>query len=241
MIFHYLKISFRFLSKNRLSVLINFFGLSIGIISAGFIFLWVFDELSFNKGFPNYPNIYRIITTTRVGGEIQHSAYSGTALSSGLMEDFTEIKSASSFYKIKPEFLKFKEKGFSLENYLVDTSVFTIFPIVLVSGNPKEVLASANSIVITQSIAKKYFGEENPIGNQLIGEFGQTYFVTGVMNDLPAKSSLKVDALRVNYYSNSWKSVVWNTTYILLDQNVNIRNFEKKLSFSLKNMGMKKE
>ncbi len=55
MIFHYLKISFRFLSKNRLSVLINFFGLSIGIISAAFIFLWVFDELSFNKGFPNYP------------------------------------------------------------------------------------------------------------------------------------------------------------------------------------------
>jgi len=240
MIFHYLKISFRFLSKNRLSVLINFFGLSISIISAGFIFLWVFDELSFNKGFPNYLNIYRIITTTRVGGEIQHSAYSGTALSSGLMEDFTEIKSASSFYKMQPEFLKFKEKGFSLEYYLVDTSVFTIFPIVLVSGNPKEVLASANSIVITQSIAKKYFGEENPIGNQLIGQFGQTYFVTGVMNDLPAKSSLKVDALRVNYYTNSWKPVGWNTTYILLDQNINVRNFEKKLSFYLKKYGYEK-
>ena len=75
------------------------------------------------------------------------------------MEDFAEIRSASSFYKIKPEFLKFKEQGFTLEHYyFVDTSVFTIFPIVLVSGNPKEILASTNSIVITQSIAKKYSG-----------------------------------------------------------------------------------
>ena len=241
MIFHYLKISFRFLSKNRLSVLINFFGLSISIISAGFIFLWISGELSFNKGFPNYPNIYRIITTTRVGREIQHSAYSGTALSSKLMEDFAEIRSASSFYKIKSEFLKFKEQGFTLEHYYyVDTSVFTIFPIVLVSGNPKEMLASTNSIVITQSIAKKYFGEENPIGNQLIGEFGQTYFVTGVMKDLPVKSSLKVDAFRLNYHTDSWKPVVWNTTYILLDQNVNVRNFEKKISFYLKKYGYEK-
>ena len=195
-----LKIAFRNLLKNKEYTLINLLGLSVGIMSFLFIFLWVRDELSYDKFHEKSGRIYRIDwysdnPQTRTPHPMTYT----------MVNDLAEVEDAVSLTPVwgagltQPDRLVKNGEIRFMENriFAADTTFFRIFSFPLVSGNPENCLQDVGSIVITESIAQKYFGDEDPMGKMITINFGfdAPFRITGVMADIPANSHFHFDFL----------------------------------------------
>ena len=200
MIGHILKIAFRNLMKNKRLTLINMLGLSIGIMSFLFIFLWIQDELNYDKFHEHADRIYRIAwqsdnPQTRTPHPMTYT----------MMADFTEVENAVSISPIWGEGLtqpertvKYGEVQFDESAiFSADTTFFDVFTFPLIQGNPKTALKDVGSIILSESAAKKYFGEEDPMNKMITINFGQDapFRITGVMADVPSTSHFHFDFL----------------------------------------------
>lgn len=190
MIEHFLKITFRNLVKNKSFTLINILGLSVGIMSFLFIFLWVQDELSYDKFHEKANRIYRIYwqdsdPQTRTPHPMTYS----------MVEDFTEVENAVSITPVwgdgltQPErTVKYGEVQFEESSiYAADTTFFDVFTFPMLQGDPETALNDVGSIVITETIAHKIFGDKDPLNKIITINFGQDFpfRITGVMADIP--------------------------------------------------------
>ena len=194
MLFHNLKLAWRNLQKHRLFSGINVLGLSIGLASCILIGMFVFNELSFDKFHSYHKNIYRIDKfTNEKGKEAQADGLTPGLLAPSLKKNIPEIEATCRF---RPWFndmlvvhgdkkIKLKDVAFA------DPALLTIFSFPLVAGDIRTALDQPSSAVITETTAKKYFGDTNPIGQTLIALNNMPVKVTGVAKDLPGNSSIQ--------------------------------------------------
>jgi putative ABC transport system permease protein len=229
-------VALRNISKNRLFTLINIFGLAIGLASAILIILFIAKELSYDRFHENSKRIYRMY----VDGSMADQTFTGAWTSYTMGPTFTrEIDDVEAFVRMEiyPQQLVWRGEQKNIEDNIIftDSTFFSVFSIRLLKGEPDEVLSKPNSVVITESVARKYFGQENPLGQTL--EFNSPnnyYMVTGVMEDFPGNSHFYCDFLLSMSNLPESRSDDWFTnsiyTYLLLKPDIDYRKVEAEMN-----------
>jgi putative ABC transport system permease protein len=232
MLKNYLKIAWRNLMKNKVFSSINILGLTIGITVCMMIFLFIMNEFSFDNFHKQGKNIYRVMRG------FDHSKPSVPWLSgpyaTALLNDFQgEIKKA---VRVMPAnaLVSYRDKAFNEKKlYLADADFFTLFSFPLLRGNPATVLKDPNSVVLTETTAKKYFGNEDPMGKVIELDKHLQLKVTGIAKDVPSNSHLDFDLIHPLsiYYKEVWFQRWINNnsfTYVLLDEHTNKAKIESR-------------
>lgn len=231
MIQNYLKIAFRNLLKNKVYSFINIGGLAVGFTVFCLIALYVADELSFDSFHSKRDSIVRLVHHAEWEGGEAHHAVTSAAFAPALKAEFPEIKEA---IRIAPEgggIISFKNKTVKAGNILfTDKGIFDVFTFPFVAGNPKVALAEPNTIVITETLAKKLFGEpKNALNQTIVFDKSVSNKVTGVMKDVPGNSHLQFEGLRslpANFTAGWQDSNLY--TYLLLSDGVDKAKLEAK-------------
>ncbi len=197
MLKNYLTIALRNLLRHKGYSAINVLGLAIGIACCVLIMLYVQDELSYDQYHEKKDRIYRLVESMTIAGRPIEAAVTPPPWAPVLAKDYPSIEQIT---RIKPPnsrwLIRYEDKRF-YERYFVfaDASVFDIFTLPLVQGNGKTALAEPHTVVLSESMADKYFGNENPIGKVINGDDLYTFTVTGIMRDLPKNSHFHFDFL----------------------------------------------
>ncbi len=196
MLSNYLLITFRNLRKNKVFTAINSLGLAVGIASCMIIFFFVRHELTVDQFHTNYENIYRITNSFERSSGTIHWARTPPALAPALRNTITGIDKVTRLRYAGENNISVNEVVFRQENVFYADSVFLeIFDFSLISGDPASALREPNSIVITESMATKYFGSDDPLGKIMVFGDDQPLKVTGVMKDVPTNSHITFDML----------------------------------------------
>lgn len=197
MIKNYLKVALRSMQRNKLFSIINAAGLAVGLTCVVLLTLWIQDEISYDQFHKNIDRIY--LTAAHV--KKTHREYIDPASVPGvgpLLEDaFPEIEESSRFlYGPRTYVLKYEDKVFT-ENriYHGDPESLTLLTFPLLMGNPETALRDPNSIVISGSMARKYFGSKDPLGKIITLNNEHAMTVTGVMEEIPNNSTFRFDML----------------------------------------------
>lgn len=194
---NYLTVGIRNLLRHKGYSSINVLGLAIGIACCILILLYVQDELSYDRYHEKSDRIYRLAESATIAGRPIEAAVTPPPWAPVLAKEYPEIEQIT---RLKPPgsrwLIRYKENRF-YERYFVfaDSSVFDIFTIPLVQGNAKTVLAEPHAVVLSESMADKYFGSENPIGKVITGDDLYEFTVTGIMEDMPGNSHFHFDFL----------------------------------------------
>ena len=234
MLINYIKIAFRNLKKNRGYTLINILGLAVGIASCIIILLFVWNELGYDKFYNNADSIYRVFVKSSINGQESSNCKTAAPLGKTLVSDFPEVIAYTRIGFFGNHVLNYRDKLFRERRlYTADSNFFNFFSISLTNGDPENALSRPNSIVMTESAAKKYFGNTDPVGKILNVDSRTSYMVTGVMKDFPTNSSFRCDMLlSMSSYSDTknddWLSMSY-TTYISLKKGTDPFFFQKKL------------
>ena len=192
MIRNYFKIAYRNLIRNKFFSIINLLGLTIGITISILVFIWVTHEISYDKFHTNSKDIYRILTLSEEG-----TGYGSPApLSPTIKYEIPAIVNSCRIldmqklqFKVE-EFVDYETKGL-----FVDSSFFNIFSFELIIGDIKNIFDDPGNIVITKKLAEKYFGDKNPMGENILIENRDFLKVTGVLDDTPTNTHLQFDYL----------------------------------------------
>lgn len=196
MITNYIKTAFRNLIKNKTYSIINILGLSIGLACSIMVLLYLKNELTYDNLHVHKKNIYRVGFNLTMPDGHEKSAVITAAVAPSLLEEFPEVQSMVRIRMPRPGFLAKNEINYHSENVcFADSSFFDFFSFKLLSGSVKSVLAEPYSIVLTKSLAKKIFGDADPIGQVLDWENAYSVVVKGIAEDCPKNSSIQFTAL----------------------------------------------
>ena len=197
----YIKIALRNLIKQKVYTLINVLGLAIGVTSCILLALYINNELSYDKEFTDFERIYRIVLERKFPDQTTIIAGVPHSLASVAVQDYPEIERTTticgpfddmmiSFKDAKKVELKFLEN----DVYAADSNFFKIFSFKVIKGNRETMLQHPKSMVLTESTAKRHFGDEDPFG-KLITMSGDVFTVTGVCEDPPTNTHFKFGLL----------------------------------------------
>ena len=242
---NYLKTAFRNLRKNKLYSGINIFGLSIGLASCLLIGLYITNELSYDKFNVNASRIVRITMEYRQAGTINKVATTGTKPGPQFTRVFPSVEDYTRTY-ITHGVVKSGSKTFEEPRILfVDTSFFKIFSFKIIEGNPTTALDAPDKIVITKSMAKKYFGNEVATGKTLVIG-GKDLKISAVCENAPQNSQIKFDFVTpFSNLGNNVKDETWWTanfvTYLLLHDKKEITPLQKQISKYMQTPEVRKE
>jgi len=239
MLMNYIKIALRNIRKHKGYMFINIFGFVMGITCCLLISMYVIDEVSYDNFYPNPERIYRVVNYGVVNNRIDHTARSSPPLAKVLAEEFPEVEFVTKCRNYGAPVFRYKEKVFSEERvFNVDRTFFNIFQMSFIHGNPRTALDRPDAIVLTKSMAEKYFENEDPIGKTINSDNRRDYIVTAVVEDVPENSHFHFDFLRslANYSDTESPVWVFNDfyTYVLLKPNTNIADLENKLFLVVK-------
>ena len=251
MIKNYLKIAWRSLVKSRLFTALNLLGLALGLTVSLLLMLYVKDELSFDKYHTNGKDIYRVGVTATFDSKSEKWASAPNVVGPTMKNEVPEVVQQTRLLLNdfgQTAFINLGEKKFAEKKlYWVDGSIFELFDIKLIQGNPETALQDPNKIVLSQATAKKYFGDENPLGKIVKVGSKYTMEVTGVYENLPHNFTLDAD-LMGSFNSVEWasKNLVWSNssfeTYLLLKPGADQKKVEAKMAAILeKNVPNKEE
>ena len=186
---NYIKIAFRNLKRQFSYSFINIFGLAIGFACSFVIFLYVFNEWSYDRHYKNADKIYRIGISFYNMGKF---AIGPEILGSVLPDEFEGVEAFTRVQRELELLFKVNNQVFSETAYLTDSSFFKVFSYTFVSGNAATALKSPTSLVLTESIAQKYFGDELALGKIVqLGKDGTPYTISGIVKDNLQSSNLK--------------------------------------------------
>ena len=232
---NYLKTTFRNTTRHRGYSFINLAGLAIGMACTLLILLWVKDELSYDRFHKNGEDIYRIMS---YGTKYMIEGFDGTPapLAPAVKEEVPGIVNYARFSDVPKLVCRYGDKAFyETRGLIADPSIFEIFTFPFVQGDPKTALTEPLDIVITETVAKKYFGSENPVGKILEIE-GMPAAVKGVIQDIPHNSHIQFDFLssyefiqELTNYGMSWGSFNF-ITYLQLETNRDIQEIGKNIT-----------
>jgi len=193
---NYFKIAGRNLSRYKGFSFINIAGLAIGMACSILIFLFVGDELSYDRFHEKVNRIYRVGQMGNIGDRKFIGSTTQAPVAKTLVEEFPEVEAATRIQRGINTVITYEEKSFFETRYLyVDSSFFNVFTFPLVRGNPETALSKPHTMILTESTAKKYFGDEDPIGKVLHEADGNDFMVTGVAMDVPENSHFHFDVL----------------------------------------------
>ncbi len=231
---NYFKTAWRSLRKNKTFSILNIAGLSIGLACSLLIALYVLDELSYDRFNTQVDHIYRIDEQVKFGDFNYHGAWVPAVMGPTFARDFNQIEN---YTRIKSSSGVVIRKG--SENILeervayADSSLFDVFTFAMIAGNKKTALKEPNSLVITESAARKYFNSLDILGKTVLAD-GNNYKITGVIKDIPRQSHFNYDLFmsisKLDARLNpSWINYNF-TTYLLLKPGTDIRKFEKRMN-----------
>ncbi|MDE2890863.1 MAG: ABC transporter permease [Gemmatimonadota bacterium] len=202
--------------RNKTFSAINISGLAIGMACCMLILLYVQDELSYDRHHENADRIFRLATEIQSDGAPGRFALTSSPMGSILVQEFPSVEDAVRFHRKDEKTLVANQQRHFYERgvLFVDANVFQVFDFPLSKGDPQTALQEPNSIVLTDAMALKYFGDEDPMGRTLsLG--GNTYKITGVLKDSRYRSHLRFDFLASLDISKGWLSIDFYT-YLLL-------------------------
>ncbi|MCY3872006.1 MAG: ABC transporter permease [Gemmatimonadetes bacterium] len=238
----YLIATLRTLLKNRGLTAINILGLAIGMASVILIALYIQYEFSYDRHHINATRIYRVFRTVVMENTTSVNPRVSGALAPALKRDFSEVQEAIRT-QLLPSWVKTDDHFFQQDVCVADREIFNVFTIPFVIGDPNTALTQPGSIVLTESMARKFFQNQNPIGKTLQIDHQAlsgtvTYFVTGIVRDFPPNSTFYFDCLTATprgALADMWS--IWQPTgsfrpfftYILLPEGYDHRALQQKL------------
>jgi putative ABC transport system permease protein len=237
---NYLKVALRGLRKNKFSSVINILGLSIGLSSCLLIGLYIRHELSYDQFQQKGDRIARVIMEYKFdgAGESKAGNFTSTKVGPRFRSVFPEVENTVRMQASNQPIL-YGNKFFNEQGIVyADQSFFDMFSFRWIGGNEKTALAEPNEIVFTQASAKKYFGDENPVGKMIkVGSDSGLYKVTGVIADCPSNSQIKFNFLASFSSMHAEQNTYWDanyTTYLLLKTPGDIKTLQAKLPAFMK-------
>jgi putative ABC transport system permease protein len=241
----YFKFAIRTFWKDKFYTLLNIIGLAIGIAVSIIILLYLQNDLTYDKHHVNHEQIYRLVTNVKGPGVEFHTASAAREMGPMLAEDFPEILSFTRLSGMGRILVNVPDQAESIYNeeewVRADSTMFDVFTHPFLAGNPETALKEKNSVVLTETLARKYFGEEEALGKTLLlYEEKENFTVTGVIEDLPDNSHVKFDAIVSFIEPREWamqdgefnSEAIWNPdvfTYLLFPEGYNTTDFFEKL------------
>ena len=234
MFINYVKIALRNFLKHKGFSFINIFGLAIGVACCLLIVLYVSDEVSYDKYHEKADQIYRVGIRGFVNNNLFHGVITCSPMAQTLVNEFPEVTAATRLRNFGFPVFRYEDKVFSEERvFWVDQDFFDVFTVPFINGDPKTALTQPNSIVLTRSMASKYFGDEDPVGKSLNADKRRDYLVTGVVEDVPHNSHFHYDFLASLLTYDDSRSPIWVSnnyhTYFVLQEGASPKAFEAKL------------
>lgn len=232
MIKNLFKTAVRHIRKHYGYSILNILGLTLGITSALFLIIYVFDEISYDRYHENSDRIFRV--SSKITETDDQFTWNVAQIPFGpqVVQDYPEVQSFVRFINMPRALYKFENREFTEEDfYYVDSTLFDIFTYKLIKGEVRSAIKDPGKIVLTETVAARYFGDTDPIGKTLTsGE--DSYEVTGVIEDVPSNSHLRFDAVAAR--NNLPKQMgSWGNfgvfTYLLMPEDVDIKAFETKM------------
>ncbi len=238
MIKNYFLIALRNISRNKFYSFLNIFGLVTGLLVAGFLILFILDELSFDTYHEKHERIYRQESHFKIGDKHDDFASSAIAMGPALKIEFPEVETFVRFADADNVLFEYGDnENYEDLIYFADSTVFDVFTHPFILGVAETALVEPSSIVLTKSLAQKYFGDNNPIGETIQLDHERNYQVTGVIEDVPQNSHLRFRALLSmstltemfgeERFNSLEPGSFWNInpyTYILLKENADAEN-----------------
>jgi len=234
MIKNYFKIAWRNLLKNKAFSFINILGLSIGISVCFIIMLFVQDELSYDRFNKKADRIVRIyFKAVMYGGKISEAGVM-PPVAKALKNDYPEVEDATRFKRDWRPKIEYQHKIFKEgEAAFVDPNFFSVFSLPFLKGDPKTALAQPNTIVITEEMAHRFFGNDEPIGKTLTYNNSGQFKVTGVIEKIPANAHFHFDLFGSMETIDFAKSATWMEgdffTYVVMKKGADYKKLQAKL------------
>jgi putative ABC transport system permease protein len=249
MLKNYLKLAFRNLVKDKFYSLINILGLTIGVTCGMLLFLYVADELSYDRYHQKASRIYRIVSYIREPDKVNKWVSTQPPLVKTLKQDYPFVENYVRFFSNGRMMFRQGERQFYEEDvYAADSTVFDVFTYNFIEGNPKA-LQQPGSVVLTRRVAERFFGKSPALGQILQTNDSTSYKVTGVIEDVPKNSHFTFNAL-VSLDQNQRNADGWGgfyiNSYLLLSENADLKKleagfpglYEKYMSGIFKRMGI---
>ena len=232
---YYFRTAWRNLRKHKAYSFINIVGLAFAMACSIFIFYWVRDELSYNRFHENAGRVFRINKTYQMGTVTESNSSTPWPLAGAVREGFAEVRDAAGLTNIRA-LVRFEDKVFNEGRVgVVDPSFFRIFIYPFVKGESDSALSKPDSIIVTESAAAKYFGDEEPVGKTLNVDQNKDFVVRGVIRDIPSNSDIRYDlivpasGIVAKEELDNWENH-FITTFVLLQPGANLKELERKLS-----------
>lgn len=240
---NYVIVTLRNIKKQKAYAFISIAGFAVGLATCILILLYVIHELSYDKFHANSNRIFRIGVEGNLSGTYVKYPLSNLGTGPTMLKDYPEVESFTRIYSLDRMPVEHNKISFYEERMLyADDSFFEVFSFSLNQGNPKSALVAPYCIVLTQDMARKYFGDEPAMGRQLKLNNRFDYTVTGIMENCPANSHLQFDALcsiETFYVIRNREVEEWtnfnNYTYLLLRKNVDSAEFTGKFTVFIDN------
>jgi putative ABC transport system permease protein len=235
MLKNYFKIGIRSLLRNKFFTAINIFGLTLGMTTCLLIMLYVQNELSYDRYNKKADQIVRVVFRGSIQGEKMKEAMVMPPVAQTLKSEYPEVLEATRLRNYGNPRITFGEKTFKENAFAyADSNFFEVFTLPFLKGNPKTALLEPNTIVISESVAKKYFGDEDPIGKILqFKDFNSSYKITGVMGAMPVNSHFHFDLFASMASFPQSREFSWMTseyyTYLVLPKGYDYKKLEAKL------------
>lgn len=193
----FFKLALRKLWKKKSLAAINIAGLAIGVAACLLATLYIYHELSYDRFHSRADRIVRVSMEFAMGGQAHSTAMTGTKVAPAFQREFPEVESGVRIYNAatgNPPVVQKGDKIFREKRFLfADSTFFDIFSFPLLEGDPANLLNKPNTLVLTQSAARKYFGSENALGKTLKVYNTKDYTITGIVEDPPENSQIKFD------------------------------------------------
>jgi len=217
----YFRITLRNLKRHKGYSFINIVGLATGLAAFVLVSLFVRNELSYDRQHENGENLYRVILSADVMGQSLETTNTPAPMAATLIDEFPEIIDAIRIDDFSPVLVQYEDRQFyEDEFFLADSTYFDMFTVLLSVGDVKTALNRPNTMVISEEIAQKYFGDIDPMGKILRVDSNTEYEITGIMPPTQSRSHFKPDFLGSFVTSSAADSPVWLnnswSTYILL-------------------------
>ncbi|MGB9440325.1 MAG: ABC transporter permease, partial [Desulfobacterales bacterium] len=237
MFLNYFKTAYRNILRNKGYAVINIVGLALGLAIFSMAALLADFHFGFDKFHKDFERIYSVVQTfAKADNDIDHSARTPAPLKKLLASEFPEIEDATRWIYLDDMSVKYKDKKFYEEGAAamgVDSNFLSFFSFEMIAGDPESALKEPNSVVLTESATRKYFGNDSPLGKTLtVMLYGELPLkVTGVTKDVPLNSTLKYHLLissKTFNFDDNWH--VWGATFVKLAENNDSNRLKHKFA-----------
>ncbi|GAB3729964.1 ABC transporter permease [Spirosoma lituiforme] len=235
MLTNFIKIAWRNLIRNKAFSAINIIGLALGLATCLLISLFVLDELSYDRFHEKANRIVRVFFRGSMQGGKMNEAHVMRPVAQTLKTDYPEVQEATRLRIGGSPFISYGDKTFRDASLVyVDSNFFQVFTFPILQGDARTALVRPNTAIITQALARKYFGKANPLGKVLtIKSWNTTFQVTGIIDRIPTNSHIQADFFASMASFPEDKAPSWMTseffTYLVLPQGYDYKQLEAKL------------